>query len=135
MRRLTDTLCVIVLTRSLTHSFFFCQMNIATQPKKDLIINEIIVMRENNHPNIVNYRNSHLTATELWVVMDYLPGGSLTDVVTYNIMSEAQISAVCREVQNNSLTLVVCVSDTYVCLYSRCIFSVLRHCSSFILAQ
>ena len=27
-------------------------MNLAQQPKKELIINEIIVMRQNNHPNI-----------------------------------------------------------------------------------
>ena len=29
------------------------QMNLAQQPKKELIINEILVMRENKHPNIV----------------------------------------------------------------------------------
>ena len=29
------------------------QMNLSQQPKKELIINEIIVMRENKHTNIV----------------------------------------------------------------------------------
>uniref|UniRef100_A0A3B1K699 non-specific serine/threonine protein kinase n=1 Tax=Astyanax mexicanus TaxID=7994 RepID=A0A3B1K699_ASTMX len=64
------------------------QMNLQQQPKKELIINEILVMRENK---------PYLVGDELWVVMEYLAGGSLTDVVTETCMDEAQIAAVCRE--------------------------------------
>ncbi|KAI9717460.1 MAG: signal transducing kinase of the PAK [Chrysothrix sp. TS-e1954] len=74
------------------------QMNLAQQPKKDLIINEIIVMKGSKHRNIVNFQDSYLVGGDLWVVMEYMEGGSLTDVVTFNMMSEQQIAAVCREV-------------------------------------
>ncbi|KAG0215941.1 signal transducing kinase of the PAK [Mortierella sp. GBA30] len=73
------------------------QMNLEQQPKKDLIINEILVMKESSHKNIVNYIDSFLYRGDLWVVMEYMEGGSLTEVVTTNEMGDPQIGAVCRE--------------------------------------
>eukprot|EP00835_Amoeboradix_gromovi_P004572 NODE_364_length_10092_cov_0.435905.p2 type:complete len:621 gc:universal NODE_364_length_10092_cov_0.435905:6037-7899(+) len=73
------------------------QMNLEAQPKKDLIINEILVMRDAQHKNIVNFVDSYLWKGDLWVVMEYMEGGPLTDVVMYSVLSEGQIAAISRE--------------------------------------
>lgn len=75
------------------------QMNLAQQPRKELIVNEIMVMRESQHCNIVNFLDSYLVKnSELWVVMEYMEGGALTDVIDNNTMTEQQIATVCYEV-------------------------------------
>lgn len=74
------------------------QMDLAHQPRKDLIVTEIMVMKESQHPNIVNYLDSFLVQNnDLWVIMEYMEGGALTDVIDNNTMTEQQIATVCLE--------------------------------------
>jgi p21-activated kinase 1 len=73
------------------------QMDLDKQRKKDLIINEILVMQASRHANIVNYIDSFHYKNEIWIVMEYMEGGSLTDVLTESLMTEGQIAAVSKE--------------------------------------
>ena len=82
------------------------QMDLRNQPRKELIVNEIIVMKESRHPNIVNFLDSFLQEgnNELWVVMEFMEGGALTDVIDNNpVITEDQISAICNEVSDCGL--------------------------------
>src|SRR5260221_2099712 len=75
------------------------QMDLSHQPRKELIVNEILVMKESQHPNIVNFLESYLVkGNELWVVMEYMEGGALTDVIENNQLEEDQIASICLEV-------------------------------------
>ncbi|XP_029815423.1 serine/threonine-protein kinase PAK 1-like [Manacus vitellinus] len=73
------------------------QVCLQKQLKKEQIVDELLVMRDNKHPNIVNYLDSYLVRDKLWIVMEYLDGGSLSDVVKEISMSEGMMAAVSRE--------------------------------------
>lgn len=76
------------------------QMDLNVQPRKELIINEILVMKDSQHKNIVNFLDSYLRHdNDLWLIMEYMEGGSLTEVIENNEfkLSEIQISIICRE--------------------------------------
>uniref|UniRef100_A0A8D2KUT1 Mitogen-activated protein kinase kinase kinase kinase n=1 Tax=Varanus komodoensis TaxID=61221 RepID=A0A8D2KUT1_VARKO len=63
-----------------------------------LIQQEIYMVKECKHCNIVAYFGSYLSREKLWICMEYCGGGSLQDI--YHVtgpLSELQIAYVCRE--------------------------------------
>ncbi|XP_037940797.1 mitogen-activated protein kinase kinase kinase kinase 5 isoform X2 [Teleopsis dalmanni] len=73
---------------------------IKLEPTDDIQIieQEIIMMRDCRHPNIIAYYGSYLRRDQLWICMEYCGGGSLQDI--YQVtgpLTEQQIAYMCRE--------------------------------------
>lgn len=76
------------------------QMDLQAQASKELIFNEILVMKDSKHENIVNFLDSYLRGNnDLLVIMEYMEGGSLTEVIENNEskINERQIATICFE--------------------------------------
>uniref|UniRef100_A0A3Q3J677 non-specific serine/threonine protein kinase n=1 Tax=Monopterus albus TaxID=43700 RepID=A0A3Q3J677_MONAL len=74
------------------------KMDLRKQQRRELLFNEVVIMRDYHHENVVDMYNSYLVGDELWVVMEFLEGGALTDIVTHTRMNEEQIATVCLSV-------------------------------------
>ncbi|XP_056292053.1 mitogen-activated protein kinase kinase kinase kinase 3-like isoform X5 [Pseudoliparis swirei] len=64
----------------------------------DVVQQEIIMMKDCKHSNIVAYFGSYLRRDKLWISMEYCGGGSLQDI--YHVtgpLSESQIAYMSRE--------------------------------------
>jgi serine/threonine protein kinase len=71
----------------------------SSQFHKHKIVNEILAMKESQHPNIINFVDSFLlNDNDLWVVMEYMEGGALNDIIMNNTLDEDQISRITLEV-------------------------------------
>lgn len=57
-------------------------MDLLKQQRRELLFNEVTIMRDYKHPNIVKMYSAHLVMDELWVVMEYVNAGVLTDLIT-----------------------------------------------------
>ncbi|KAJ1650337.1 hypothetical protein IWQ61_008835 [Dispira simplex] len=66
-----------------------------------VIHNELLILKANSHPHIVEYRSCHLFDDSLYIVYEYMGVGSLTDLVECypdQCMSEALMARVCIDV-------------------------------------
>ncbi|KAI5294992.1 hypothetical protein KEM52_002671 [Ascosphaera acerosa] len=58
---------------------------------------EIAVLASCASPYVTQYRGSFLRGHKLWIVMEYLGGGSCLDLLKPGVFSETYIAIVCRE--------------------------------------
>jgi len=72
-----------------------------TDTNTEPLINEIQILKSSKHKNIIQYKNSYFVRPELWVVMEFIDGGCLTDVIDHFprlALTEAEMAYVCLEV-------------------------------------
>lgn len=73
-------------------------MDLRKQQRRELLFNEVVIMRDYRHQNVVEMYRSALVEEELWVIMEYLQGGALTHIVSETRLSEEQTATVCEGV-------------------------------------
>ena len=89
---------IFLATYSVTHTQVAAKKMTLNQQNTKLLATEINIMKKSRHPNIVEYFDSYLKGDKLWVVMEYMDGGCLTEILEQfdNVrLSERQIAYVC----------------------------------------
>jgi serine/threonine-protein kinase 24/25/MST4 len=61
------------------------------------ILAEIAVLSSCESPFVTQYKTAFLRGQKLWIVMEYLGGGSCQDLLKPGVFNEAQIAIICRE--------------------------------------
>ncbi|XP_053553879.1 serine/threonine-protein kinase PAK 6 [Bombina bombina] len=73
-------------------------MDLRKQQRRELLFNEVVIMRDYQHPNVVEMYRSYLVGDELWVLMEFVQGGALTDIVSQTRLNEEQIATISKSV-------------------------------------
>ncbi|XP_053823822.1 serine/threonine-protein kinase PAK 3-like isoform X3 [Vidua chalybeata] len=64
---------------------------------RERAVNELLLLKDKKNPNIVNSLDSFLVDGDLWLVMEYMDGGTLQDVLRQTHMAEGEMVAVNQE--------------------------------------
>lgn len=63
----------------------------------DEIQKEIAILAGCNDPNITKYYGCFVKGHKLWIIMEYLGGGSALDLLKPGPFDEASVAIICRE--------------------------------------
>lgn len=75
-----------------------CAIKMTDIQELEQVKTEICMQTMSNHPNVVQYVETFQTADHVWMVMEFVQGGPLTDLVGVGKhWKEAHIAYVCRE--------------------------------------
>lgn len=94
------------------------EMSLARQQRKEALVDEISIMKESQHKNVINFLDAFLVGNRvLWVVMDYMDGGALIDLIDNNPqIHERHIATICREVSETPCCRFLEADPSQTCL-------------------
>jgi p21-activated kinase 1 len=72
-------------------------INMKRETKTEALVNELATMEACQHPNVVRYYGAYKVEDELWIVMEIMPGGKLTDLLYEAQLTEQEIATIMRE--------------------------------------
>ena len=72
-------------------------IHIRPDTKLESLENEIAILQSCVHQNIVEFLGAFSKDTELWLGMEFMPGGKLTDILMTSRFTEQQIAVVCKD--------------------------------------
>lgn len=73
------------------------KIEIQQTTKLETLENELAMMESCVHPNIVSYMGAYQNKHHLWISMEFMDGGKLTDLLYKTILREDEIAYVLRE--------------------------------------
>ncbi|XP_057898264.1 serine/threonine-protein kinase PAK 1-like [Melospiza georgiana] len=73
------------------------KINLQGVRRKELTFNEIMIMKRYRSPSVVNYLDSYLLGEALLLVIEYMDGDILSDIVSQTCLSEDEMAAISRE--------------------------------------
>ncbi|KAG5951461.1 hypothetical protein E4U53_003044 [Claviceps sorghi] len=76
------------------------EMDLERQLNKQLLVDEILILRESRHDNIISFLEAFLLndSQQLWVVMDYMEAALNEIISNHSEIRERDIATICREV-------------------------------------
>ncbi|XP_057899805.1 serine/threonine-protein kinase PAK 2-like [Melospiza georgiana] len=73
------------------------KINLQGPRRMERSVNEIQIMKRYRSPNVVNFLDSYLVGEELWLVLEYMDGGALSDIISTTALYEDEAAAISRE--------------------------------------
>jgi serine/threonine protein kinase len=89
----TGTVCIDV-DRKKGRKVEVKKMDLSKKKRREILFNEVVIMREYKKKNIVEMYESLIVQDEMWVVMELIEGGEIKEIVKNERMDEEKIEKV-----------------------------------------